>query len=368
MRMSGTRDVIWLGNDGRTVLATGRGDWRIEGSGGRVRAVQSSGQGTPWQDLLSARPTGDGFVTANGKRYRGELLVTVSDGSPIVVNRVALEDYLKGVVPIEMGSRPRSDSAALQAQAVASRSYVYSRLGNVAAPFDVRATVANQAYGGVDVENDASSAAVEGTRGLVLLYGRRTVDAPYHSTCGGSTAEPPEVWRAGASPHLRRVSDRIAGTDRDYCAIAPRYNWKRSLSQSELNESLDRYLESYASVPGGNPGSARAITVRSRTESDRVGVIDIETDRGTFAVRGDETRYVFRTPRGEILPSTYFIVEPQRHTDGAQHLSGVTMRGRGNGHGVGMCQWGAIGRARAGQSFRTILGTYYPGTTVGPIQ
>jgi stage II sporulation protein D len=176
------------------------------------------------------------------------------------------------------------------------------------------------------------------------------------------------VWRAGGSPHLKRVSDRIPGTDRDYCAIAPRYNWTRSLSQSELNESLDRYLESYVSVPGGNPGLARAITVRSRTESDRVGVLDIVTDRGTFAVRGDETRYVFRTPRGEILPSTYFIVEPPRHSDGVGPLSGVTLRGRGNGHGVGMCQWGAIGRARAGQSFRTILGTYYPGTTVGPIQ
>jgi stage II sporulation protein D len=364
-RIGGTRDVTWLADDGRTTLAAGRGDWRIERSGGRVRAVRSN-QATPWQDLLVARSANGGLLTVNGKRFRGELNVTVNGGSAVIVNRLPLEDYLKGVVPLEMGTRPRSDSAALQAQAVASRSYAYTRLGDISAPFDVRATVANQAYGGVDAENAQATAAVEATRGLVLLYGGRVADAPYHASCGGSTAEPPEVWRVGASPHLKRVSDRIPGTDRDYCAIASRYNWTRSFSASELNESLERYLRAYAAVPGNGPGLARSIEVRARTESDRVGLVDIQTDRGTFTVRGDETRYVFRAPSGEILPSTYFIVEPRRHSDG--RISGVTMRGRGNGHGVGMCQWGAMGRARAGQSFRSILGTYYPGTTVGSIQ
>jgi stage II sporulation protein D (peptidoglycan lytic transglycosylase) len=364
-RVGGTRDIVWLADDGRTVLASGGSEWRVERSGGRVRAARG-GQATPWQDVLFARPVRDEFLTVNARRYRGELQVTVHQGALVFVNRLPLEDYLKGVVPLEMGARPRSDSAALQAQAVASRSYAYTRVGDVSSPFDVQATVANQAYGGVEAEHEAATAAVEATRGMVLLYRGVVADAPYHSTCGGSTAEPPEVWRASGSPHLRRVSDRIPGTDRDYCAIAPRYQWTRPFSRAELNESVQRYLAAYASVPAGGPGSVRAITIRSRTESDRVGIVEIETERGTFTVRGDETRYVFRTPRGEILPSTYFIVEPRRHSDGA--LSDVTMRGKGNGHGVGMCQWGAIGRARAGQSFRSILATYYPGTTVGPIQ
>lgn len=362
--IGGTRDVVWLADDGRT-LAAGRGDWTIETDGVRVRAVRA-GQDTPWQDVLVARASDGGFVNVNGKRFRGELNVTVHERAPLIVNRVALEDYLKGVIPLEMGDRPRSDSSALQAQAVASRSYAYTRMGTVSTPFDVRGTVANQAYGGVDVENDAATAAIMATRGLVLLYEGRAVDAPYHSTCGGSTAEPPEVWRANAAPHLRRVSDRVPGTDRDYCAIAPRYSWTRPFSRTELNDALDRYLEAYVTVPGGNPGPARALTVVTRTASDRVGDLEIETERGLFTLRGDESRYVFRTPRGELLPSTYFIVEPRRHTDGT--LDGVTMRGKGNGHGVGMCQWGAIGRARAGQAFRSILSTYYPGTTVGSVQ
>ena len=117
-------------------------------------------------------------------------------------------------------------------------------------------------------------------------------------------------------------------------------------------------------MPGGRPGAARAVGVGSRTASGRVAVLDVETERGMFTVRGNDIRYVMRAPGGEILPSTYFSVEPE-YRDGA--LAGVMLRGQGYGHGVGMCQWGAIGRARAGQSFRAILGTYYPGTTVGSV-
>jgi stage II sporulation protein D len=95
-----------------------------------------------------------------------------------------------------------------------------------------------------------------------------------------------------------------------------------------------------------------------------VGVLDVETDKGIFTLRGNDIRYVMRVPGGEMLPSTYFSVEPEVR-DGA--LARVTFRGQGYGHGVGMCQWGAIGRARAGQSFRAILGTYYPGTSVGSV-
>jgi stage II sporulation protein D len=95
-----------------------------------------------------------------------------------------------------------------------------------------------------------------------------------------------------------------------------------------------------------------------------VGTLLISTDRGNFTLRGNDIRYVLRAPGGEILNSTSFMVETITGADGS--LARVNIRGNGNGHGVGMCQWGAIGRARAGQDFRTILRTYYPGTNVGP--
>ena len=76
-------------------------------------------------------------------------------------------------------------------------------------------------------------------------------------------------------------------------------------------------------------------------------------------------RFVLRSVGGDLLPSTYFSLEPVIGRDG--RLMQLTVRGTGNGHGVGMCQWGAIGRARAGQDVRTILRTYYPGTTLARV-
>jgi stage II sporulation protein D len=170
----------------------------------------------------------------------------------------------------------------------------------------------------------------------------------------------------GGAAYLQRVSDRVAGSDHYYCDIAPRYRWSRTLTGTQLNAALEQYLRQYTAVPvgRGGPGQARVIGVRDRTASGRVATLDVETDRGIFPLRGDDMRYVLRVPGGEILNSTYFSVEPE-YRNGL--VSRVTFRGQGNGHGVGMCQWGAIGRARAGQSFRSILGTYYPGTTVGPV-
>jgi stage II sporulation protein D len=367
--VSATSDFTWLSADGARVLGRGsRGEsWFIQAdsAGARVRAVSPAGVPLAWQSGLLARATDESFLTYAGKRYRGELVFVAQDTGFLVVNRLGIEDYLRGVVPLEMGSRPRSDTAALQAQAVASRSYAFVRGMDGGGYYDVRASTSDQVYGGVDAENALANAAVDATRGLVLRYQGRVVDAPFHSTCGGTTAAPSEIWRGpNGGAYLQSVSDRIPGSDRSYCDIAPRYRWTRALSATQLNAALEQYLKAYASVPADGPGTARAMGVSSRTASGRVGVLDVETDKGIFTLRGNDIRYVMRVPGGEMLPSTYFSVEPEVR-DGA--LARVTFRGQGYGHGVGMCQWGAIGRARAGQSFRAILGTYYPGTSVGSV-
>jgi stage II sporulation protein D len=262
-------------------------------------------------------------------------------------------------VPLEIGTRAPGDAAAVEAQAVTARSYAYIHLSNAPTRiYDVTSGVIDQVYGGVAAETSVGNAAVDATRTLVLTYAGRVVNAPYHSSCGGTTAAASEVWRSADEPYLRPVSDRIPGTDRYYCDIRPRFRWTRTLAPDSLNAALRRYLATYTSVPGGNPGRVESLAVTSTTPSGRVGLLAITTDRGTFSVRGNDIRFVLRAPGGEILNSTYFSVE--RLPRGS-----FTLRGQGNGHGVGMCQWGAIGRARAGQDFRTILSTYYPGTTVG---
>jgi stage II sporulation protein D len=313
---------------------------------------------------ILVRSEGSAPISVGARSFRGELLLYGGDTSVLVVNRLSIDDYLRGVVALEIGKRPWSDSAAVQAQVVTARSYAYTHLdADGARPFDVTAGVFDQVYGGVTAENEVANRAVESTRGLVLKYAGRVVNAPYSSTCGGTTAAQSEVWRAADEPYLLRISDRVPGTDRFYCDIAPRYSWTRTFDAQTLNAALAQYLSSYTNVPGRMPGKARYVSVASRTPSGRVAILTVTTDRGNFSLRGNDMRYVLREPGGEMLNSTYFSVETSANVDGT--LARLTLRGTGYGHGVGMCQWGAIGRARAGQDFRTILRSYYPGTTVG---
>jgi stage II sporulation protein D len=343
--------------------------WRIERSGRALRAVSPNGRTSAWiTGSLIARASREALVTMNGKRYRGELLLVPSDTGIEVVNRVRMDDYLRGVVPLEIGTSAERDIAAIEAQAVTARSYAYVHIGNSSPsrPYDVTASVRDQLYGGADVETPVSNAAIDETRGLVLQYAGRVVNAPYHSACGGSTAAADEIWRTQDEPYLQSVSDRIPGTDRYYCDIAPRFRWTRTLDAATLREALVKYLGTYTAVPGPYPGNPTDVAVDTRTASGRVGTLKIATDRGNYVLRGNDVRYVLRPPGGEILNSTNFTVETTTANDGS--LLRIVLRGTGYGHGVGMCQWGAIGRARAGQDFRTILRTYYPGTTVGSIE
>jgi stage II sporulation protein D len=362
-------------------------EWTVEREGPRLRAVAADGRATAWREgpLIARSVSLGGLLAHGGKRYRGELWAHAADGAVTVVNRLPVEAYLRGVVPLELNLFGPGETAALEAQAVAARSYTYSRLAEfqpraaavrqAARPFDLRATVNDQVYGGADVERRESDRAVRTTEGLVLRYEGSVVSAPYHSACGGSTAEPQELWQSPAEPYLRRVSDRIPGTaDRHYCDAAPRFRWTREYDAVTLDAVLARYLRAYARGRGTTPdgardgpvGAARALAVESRTPSGRAATLAVTTDAGRFTLHGNDIRFALRSAGGEILASTYFSVDAAAAGDG--RLARVTLRGHGNGHGVGMCQWGAVGRARAGHDFRTILRAYFPGTAVEPAE
>ena len=372
--LSATGDWRLLESDARTALTHGRADdlWVIEARGSQLRAVRSDGAPTAWREgpLLLRTLRQDEFVSVDGKTYRGELWITGRPGDLVrVINVLPVEQYLRGVVPLEIGSnRDLSELAAIQAQAVAARTYTYAKLPlTTARPYDLAATVDDQVYGGVKAERPLSDRAVTETRGLVMQYGGRLAQAPYSAACGGQTAAQPEVWtHRNDEPYLQSVSDRIPGTDRHYCDISPKFSWSRSFQADELNGSLERYLRGYAKVSGSAVGSARLISVERLTPSGRVAALTVVTSRDRYRLRGNDIRFVMRTSGGEILNSTYFSVESDVGRDG--QIARVTFTGRGNGHGIGMCQWGAIGRARAGQDFRTILRTYYQGTTIAAIE
>jgi stage II sporulation protein D len=343
------------------------GAWTVSMRGGRVRLVSDDGGRASSLDspVVIRAIGGSSRVTINGRPYRGEAMVVASGDEVIVVNRLPIEDYLRGVVPLEIGERQANEHAAVEAQAIAARSYAWAHLAP-SQRFDVRATVDDQVYGGARAERPVSDAAVAATTGQVLRYAGRIADAPYHSTCGGMTAEPGEVWTGEAgAPYLRRVDDHIPGSSRAYCDISPRYEWEREMTAEQVGAAVTRYLRSRGSSE--SIGDARSLRVESHTPSGRVGVLAVSGTGGETTLRGNAIRYALRSTGGELLNSTYFSVE----SSGSSGTSGgrrFTIRGRGYGHGIGMCQWGAIGRARAGQDAITILQTYYPGTSVGIVR
>ncbi len=271
------------------------------------------------------------------------------------------------MVPLELGTRSAGDAAALQAQAIAARSYTYMRVPSTeqlpTGGYQMTATVQHQVYGGVAAEHPVVDAAIAATTGLVLRYNGAVVDGPYSSSCGGRTAEPTEAWSGTHdSGYLQSVSDIDPKTGHAYCDLSPRNAWSVSFNEPLLRQAVVRHLGARG-ASGTTAPVVSAVAVGSRSVSGRVATLVIRTDRGSVTLTGRDIRSAFRDARGAILFSTYFDVE--RETRAGGRVSDVVLRGVGNGHGVGMCQWGAIGRARAGQDVRTILRHYYPGTVVG---
>ena len=368
-------DAGWrlLDEDGGVLVRARAGErWTVQRRGGRIRARRADGTATAWHQRPMTQLADDATpVVLDGKAFRGAMRVIPTDSGVLVVNEVAVEEYLRGVVPLEIGgTRGEADQPAVEAQAVAARSYTVSKMlaarrsTTRTAPFDLLATIADQVYGGVAAERALSDAAVARTAGLVLLWDGSVVSAPYHSTCGGRTVTAGEAWRGGGAPYLREVSDRIPGSDRDYCDLSPRYAWTRTYSADELDAAVRRYLATYVAVGAAGPGRVRDVVVTETSSSGRAGEVVIRAEGGSYRLRGADARSVLRSAAGEPLLSAYFSVAVER-AEG--RLARLVVRGKGYGHGVGMCQWGAIGRARAGQDARTILATYYPGTTVGPV-
>ena len=307
---------------------------------------------------------GESFVTFGGKHYRGELSVVPGDSGRLVVNTLSMDDYLRGVVPLEIGSRTAAEFAAVQAQAVAARTYAYKNL-HPSRAFDMYATVQDQVYGGVDAEKPQSDSAIAATADVLVLYNGQPIVTPYHSTCGGSTAAVTEVWyNQSDQPYLRPVSDRIPGTDHYYCDPSPRFSWTQDFDGVALRAVMEKYLSVYTNAPKTGLGRITDIRETGRTPSGRVAALIVETENGSYTLRGNDVRFVLRNATGATLNSTFFTFTEQKSGD---EVSSLVINGRGYGHGIGMCQWGAIGRARAGQNFRTILETYYPGTTIGRI-
>ncbi len=350
--------------DGSIALRADRGEtWMLRPGNGGIRATGPGGRVVDVQAPVAVWNGGNADIVVDGRSYRGSILVRRSHaGGLTVVNTLALENYLLGVLPYEIGARPESEIEAVKAQAVAARTYAIRQLGaRDSLGFDFYATVADQVYRGREAEESVARRAVRATRGEIVVYHGAPILAYYHSTCGGHTASIDQVWPAQAEPYLRSVSDEKEDGSGAYCDISNRFNWTETWSEAALLEDLRIGLRLHDGARANAVHRIRSVEIRGRTASGRVRTLRIGTDAGTFEVHGDSVRWVLRPESGRILNSALFDLDETRRNG---VVVALTARGHGWGHGVGMCQMGAIGRARAGQDYREILRHYYRGTQI----
>jgi stage II sporulation protein D len=313
-------------------------------------------------DTLTIRPE-HGTLRWNGKTWRGMLRVfdNHARGKLTLVDELPLETYLLGVVPIEIGRLTKELIEAGRAQAIAARSYTLYYLGRRASEgFDLFGTVEDQLYGPVESERPFATQCVEDTRGRIALYEGRPIRANYCSTCGGITAEVREAWPTPFEPYLESERDRE--NDGDYCAASPQYRWRERWTAAEFLANVERFAPMQGiQIPADTLGELLDVQVAARSVSGRVWRLLVRTTAGDVAIPAYSIRQVLRRggQPGLILRSTLFKIDVRRDPATGRAID-VLASGAGSGHGVGLCQTGALGMARAGASAERILEHYYP--------
>ena len=317
-------------------------------------------------DVTTGR--GDFFAATRDRAYRGVMLFRPESKGLTLINRLPLDEYLYSVLPSEMP--PYWPKQALEAQAVAARSYTIASLGRFAKKgYDVAGSVLSAAYGGVGNETTASTDAVNATQGQILLFDGKPLLAFYSANTGGYTENSTSVWGEHAgmaavpdalSPprtsflSLTELNKWIESDPAAYDARTPYYSrnayrWQKWVPAAEIAQ---RAGESAAIGP------VVSITSRGRGISGRINDVEITGTLGSVRVRGDKIRWVLGG-----LRSNLFTSRPMDGSDGMPEY--FIFQGAGWGHGVGMDQTGAAGMASAGFDYTQILAHYYPRAELG---
>ncbi len=354
-----------IGGRGAVEENVGGSSWTFTSIGDQLRARDDRGRdrggGRDTLYIFAASRTGPP-LRVGGKPYRGELLVFAAGGGHVtVVDVLDLESYLRGVLPLEIGRGGENGQEALKAQAVAARSYTLACVNRWRTRgFDLLATVDDQVYGGIASERPETDRALAETCGIVALSEGAPIQAYSSSTCGGMTTTPEEVWGRAPLPYLQVQRDSPGEGEDSFCSASPQHRWRETWTGAEIEKIL---VSSLPAVIGSDDarrlGSLRDIRIKKRSESYRIQEMEIEFSRRTVTIGGDRVRWILRRPSGEGLKSALLLDVKVSKRKG--RVTRVTIDGAGYGHGVGLCQMGALGMAREGYDFVKILHFYYRG-------
>lgn len=350
------------------------------------------------QKMLELYSPDGSLLTIEGRKYRGKIFVMVNNNDTLdVVNELPLEEYLYGVMTMEI--HPAWDEDAVKSQAIVSRTFALFNL-KPDKPYDVIATVEDQVYGGVAGEDPRTTKAVDETRGMVLLYNGKLADVPFHSDCGGYTENVESVWGGDPLPYL------VARP----CAFAkdtPYRHWTKTFNEVFLRKKLIS--------AGYHVGTLFKIKPLVLTRSGRTSQLLIQNANGNLRLSGQlfrraigyntlpSTRFKIYVKKkkesvavAQLLPGqSYYVMDafekiipfnfsPQSVVENAEGIAAGasftrtaayvmrqektwTFSGSGWGHGVGMSQWDAQAMAKQGYTCQQILSYFYPGTQITQI-
>ncbi len=373
---------------------------------------------------IEPRPTGSEKPQTwfKGYRYYGgfeyDRSADLSSGKINVINVVDMEDYLKGVITFEMS--PSWPAEALKAQAVCARTYALNQHKHDSRNFDVCSTTNCQVYRGTASSAGASDAAVDATAGLEIYYNGKIIEASYYSSNGGASENSENVWYT-ALPYMRGKLDPYESLIK-----IPNYAYEKTYAAAEVSQILQKKGHSIGMVDSisaeytatGNMYAMTFTDITGKTVSVRkenckllfslpsmrftVSGSDHTTGSdsrpnpsfGNIFVNGlgskfnsvkslctisgnglitklDRDQVYVMTADGVELLSTpvsqgeHGSIPDNNHNNNAQSKgSSFTFRGTGNGHNVGMSQYGAYAMAQQGLSFRDILNFYYTDITI----
>ena len=287
---------------------------------------------------IRIEPVDERDLYLNKSRFRGIVdILRNPNGTLYAINHIGVEDYLYGVLHHEVA--PWWPMEALRAQAIAARTYaLYQARMSRPLEFDLKSSTSSQVYGGSTSERFRTKRAVDQTAGKILTYQGKIFPTYFHATCAGTTAGAQELWQMNLPPLSGNVHC-------GYCRISPHYYWEAKVPLSEIEEQMNKNRRPV--------GQILKIEVISLTPSGRVGSLRITgTAQETVMAAKD-----FRIwAGGDRIRSTNFTVTLNDDT--------AEFHGKGWGHGVGLCQWGALGQSLLGRSHEKILQLYYPGSKI----
>ncbi len=292
-------------------------------------------------NLILIKPKGKGTLKVGGLEYRGEIEVRRDKGGISIINVLPLEEYLYSVVGCEIGPLNEKNFNAAKAQAIAARTYSINRMiASSHLPYHLHSSPAiDQAYKGKNWETELTRRAVKETRGKIMTYKGRPIVAYYHSTCGG-------LLNSKEKPYLKALPDTPNHSPgrKPFCSSSPHFSWELQIKGKEFLNLIARGDEKKKGI------RIKKITLEKDKRTKRVKRVRFVTNRGKISLSGEEVRKIFR------LKSNSFDLKIKGEF--------VEIKGKGWGHGWGMCQSGALEMAKRGYTTEEILRHYYKGIRI----